>query len=230
MVDEDGSGILGLRPSDKLRHLEVIANEAFNTYRSLYYEGGVSSVYVWDVITDGDPSCKSCFAAAILIKKETEGEADDDSSLLRNGSWDSTHIIEVEVIERKASYKLTTTVMLHLDTVVPKLDSFLLSGSVTRQTEQVITLLTSDNDEEHVANMGRLVEDMESRMRSSLQEIYFGKTHDVVNEIRPVVPAGFLRHQADLQREIAGRLSGLGPRLIPPVGIPSRSIPPSTND
>jgi hypothetical protein len=29
--------------------LEIAANEAFDTYREMYYEGGVSSVYAFDI-------------------------------------------------------------------------------------------------------------------------------------------------------------------------------------
>jgi len=53
----------GVVPSTTLRKLEVELNEVFDAYRDLYYEGGVSSVYCWD-IDDG-------FAAVILIKKKT---------------------------------------------------------------------------------------------------------------------------------------------------------------
>lgn len=36
-------------------------NEAFDVYRDLYFEGGVSSVYLWDM-EDG-------FAGVVLLKK-----------------------------------------------------------------------------------------------------------------------------------------------------------------
>lgn len=36
----------------------------------------------------------------------------------------------------------------------------------------------------HVANLGRLVEDMENRMRNSLDGIYFGKTREVLSRLR----------------------------------------------
>ena len=36
----------------------------------------------------------------------------------------------------------------------------------------------------HIANIGRLVEDMENKMRNTLNEIYFGKTMDIVNDLR----------------------------------------------
>lgn len=196
----------GIHPPAPLRTLEIVANEAFDTYRSQYYEGGISSVYVWDV-----PSRPAAFAAAVLLKKVSEG-----GGALRLGAWDAIHVLEVEEAEaeaedgagaqRSALYKLTTTIILHLDTAVPRLDEFVLSGNVTRQSESRLVLAAGGSPAEHVANMGRMVEEMESRMRGALQEIYFGKTHDVINEIRPVVPAGFLRHQADLQREMASRL------------------------
>ena len=43
------------------RTCNIQANSAFDTYRELYFEGGVSSVYLWDV-DEG-------FAGVVLIKK-----------------------------------------------------------------------------------------------------------------------------------------------------------------
>lgn len=41
--------------------MEMKANDAFDIYRDLYYEGGVSSVYFWN-LDDG-------FAGVVLLKK-----------------------------------------------------------------------------------------------------------------------------------------------------------------
>ena len=38
----------------------------------------------------------------------------------------------------------------------------------------------------HIANIGRQVEDMENKMRNTLNEIYFGKTGNIVNDLRSV--------------------------------------------
>ena len=35
----------------------------------------------------------------------------------------------------------------------------------------------------HLPNMGRMIEDMENRMRDSLQDVYFGKTRSTVNKL-----------------------------------------------
>lgn len=70
-------------PSERLRKLEVDANEAFDQYREMYFEGGVSSVYLWDL--------EHGFAGVILIKK-----AGDGSKKIK-GCWDSIHVVEVQV-------------------------------------------------------------------------------------------------------------------------------------
>ena len=41
--------------------MEIEANELFDAYRELYFEGGTSSVYLWDL--------EKGFAGCILIKK-----------------------------------------------------------------------------------------------------------------------------------------------------------------
>ena len=43
----------GVVPSPEIRRLEIAANNAFDTYREMYYEGGVSSTYLWD-LDDGE--------------------------------------------------------------------------------------------------------------------------------------------------------------------------------
>lgn len=63
-----------------------------------------------------------------------------------------------------------------------------------------------DNPMSHVHNMGRLVEDMEIKMRSSIQEIYFGKTKDILNDLRSLTDLKTVRNQASLHAQMIGRL------------------------
>lgn len=113
---EDGS-----MPSERLRKLEIDANHAFDQYRELYFEGGVSSVYLWDL--------DHGFAAVILIKK-----AGDGSKKIK-GCWDSIHVVEVQEKStgRTAHYKLTSTAMLWLQTNKHGSGTMNLGGSLTRQ-------------------------------------------------------------------------------------------------
>ena len=79
-----------------------------------------------------------------------------------------------------------------------------LSGTLTRQREHT---LGAGNDAEHVANMGRLVEDMENNLRDAMQVIYFGKTKSVVNRMYKEAGAAESNKQADLQRQLQAEMA-----------------------
>jgi len=182
----------GALPSPALRQQEVQANEVFDIYRDLYFEGGVSSVYCWD-LDDG-------FAAVVLIKK-TQDQSKKGQPM--KGTWDSIHVIEVVDKGKSAHYKLTSTVMLFIETETKETGRVTLAGSLTRQDEKDFPV---DKVNPHVANMGRMIEDMELKLRTTLQTIYFGKTKDIVNELRQVVPVSVLKSRSALQQQIAGAI------------------------
>jgi len=199
----------GTVPTPKLRKLEIAANEAFDTYREMYYEGGASSVYLWD-LDDG-------FAGVVLLKKTITRTTPHEPS----GSWDSIHVFEAAERGRQAHYKLTSTVMLQLVTRNNSQDEdegngngggkgaarwkhegeVSLSGSMTRQTEQDWPLTDPAS---HVTNTGRMIEEMEIKMRNLLQEVYFGKTRDIVYDLRSVDDLEKARRQRELQKELVG--------------------------
>ncbi|KAL7270681.1 F-actin-capping protein subunit beta [Rhizina undulata] len=159
----------GTLPSEKVRKMEVAANEAFDIYRELYYEGGVSSVYFWN-LDDG-------FAGVVLLKKSVS------SSTKSSGSWDSIHVFEANDRARTSHYKLTSTVILNMVSAGEALGELDLSGNMTRQAEMDLPV---EDDSSHIANIGKLVEDMELKMRNLLQEVYFGKAKDVVGDLRSI--------------------------------------------
>ena len=54
--------------------------------------------------------------------------------------WDSVHVFEAVDHTRTASYKLTSTVMLHMTTSTSTLGSMNLSGNLTRQVQTSLFL------------------------------------------------------------------------------------------
>jgi len=178
----------GAVPSQELRRLEIVANEVFDIYRDLYFEGGVSSVYCWD-LDDG-------FAACILIKK-TQDQSKKGQPM--KGTWDSIHVVEVQDNKRNAHYKLTSTVMLSIETETNTTGSVSLAGSLTRQDEKDFPVNEANP---HVSNIGRMVEEMEIKLRNILDQIYFGKTKDIVNDLRSVTSTTIMNQRKDLQRQI----------------------------
>ena len=168
----------GTAPSETLRSLEVAANNVFAAYREQYYEGGVSSVYLWD----GEE--ERSFAGCFLIHKASD---DGKRGLLTEGYWDAIHVVEAQedAEGKRAEYKLTSTVMLHLATKTgddggaDAAGNLRMSGSLTRQEEQEASMA-----EGHLVNIGVMIEEMEAKLRSSLDHVYFAKTQQVVSVLR----------------------------------------------
>jgi capping protein beta len=183
----------GAMPSERLRRLEVEANSAFDQYREMYFEGGVSSVYLWDL--------DHGFAGVILIKK-----AGDGSNKIK-GCWDSIHVVEVQEKSsgKTAHYKLTSTAMLWLQTSKAGSGTMNLGGSLTRQVESDSAVSEASP---HIANIGRMVEDMENKIRNTLNDIYFGKTKDIVNGLRSTVSLAEQTQRANLSKDLASALEG----------------------
>eukprot|EP00286_Rhodomonas_abbreviata_P028947 CAMPEP_0181315388 /NCGR_PEP_ID=MMETSP1101-20121128/15349_1 /TAXON_ID=46948 /ORGANISM="Rhodomonas abbreviata, Strain Caron Lab Isolate" /LENGTH=278 /DNA_ID=CAMNT_0023422593 /DNA_START=92 /DNA_END=924 /DNA_ORIENTATION=- len=175
----------GVLPPDHLRKMEITANEAFNRYRELYYEGGVSSCYVWE--------CEGGFACCVAIHKTAppatlplpEGH-DPRRTTTSSGGWNAMHVVEGKVVEGKelCRYKLSSTVTLSLASQAKGMASTSeLSGSLSRALEREKPFSPADLTT-HVSNMGEMVEEMEGRLRDAVYEVYFGKTRQVVGGMR----------------------------------------------
>lgn len=189
----------GIVPSDRLRTLEIELNSAFEAYRDMYFEGGISSVYLWDI--------HNGFAGVILIKKATEGVKDV------KGCWDSIHVLEVNENALKASkhakYKLTSTIMLWLQTENPSTTGTVkLGGSLTRHVEQDCAISEMSP---HLVNIGRMVEDLECKMRATINDVYFGKARQIVNDLRSLESTTELKNREefvdDIRRAVSGKRS-----------------------
>ncbi|CUS23234.1 LAQU0S09e00144g1_1 [Lachancea quebecensis] len=165
-------------PSDAIRTMEVLANDSFDIYRDLYYEGGVSSVYLWD-LSDGTSAdeAPNDFAGVVLLKKGENSRS----------SWDAIHVFEVLQeggTQGQVSYRITTTIILHLNSE----KKMTLAGNLTRQTERSFVPPGHPSLEQagiwHVSNLGSVIEEVESQMRNQLEVVYFEKTKDIYRELR----------------------------------------------
>jgi len=169
----------GFKPSEQLRALEIEANKVFDVYRHQYFEGGVSSVYMWDL----DQSVGS-FAACFCIQKESKGAKDMAGF---KGGWSSVHVFEVTASAKKDefNYKLTSTVLVSMPMTVKGLGEIDLSGSVTKQAQKSATLQTfADSKQSHLEYMGPMVEDLELDLRGTIEGVYFQKTKEIINGMR----------------------------------------------
>ncbi|GAB7363826.1 hypothetical protein MBLNU230_g4392t1 [Neophaeotheca triangularis] len=195
-IDPDDA--VDLVPSGRIRRMEESLNAAVDVYRELYYEGGISSAYLW-ALDEG-------FAGVVLVKKSSSAGGGS------NGGWDSIHVLEVTEAQakRSAHYKLTSTVILDLGLKSEAVGGLELAGNLTRQTEQEMQLAglrEAEVEQGHVVNIGRMVEDMETRMRNLLQEVYFGKARDVVGDLRSIQPLSEAERDRATHKEVIGKMS-----------------------
>jgi len=185
----------GQLPSATLRTIELQANNAFDIYRDLYYEGGVSSVYLWDS-DDG-------FAGVVLFKKTADVAKGGGTPM--KGTWDSIHVFEVDDKGAKANYRVTSTIMLKIETNHASTTGLVnCSGSLTRQQETNDVPVNKDNS--HVSNLGQQIEKIENSMRSTIETIYFGRTKDILADIRKKVGVKLDEQQKGLSQAIRGDL------------------------
>ena len=195
----DAEDAADLVPHGRVRRMEEALNAGVDVYRELYYEGGTSSAYLWGL--------EEGFAGVVLLKK-TSGAGVGPGA----GAWDSVHVFEVNELQTKRSavYKLTSTVILKLglqSTAVGGLD---LAGNLTRQSQQEIPLgglRDADVESGHIVNIGRQVEDMETRMRNLLQEVYFGKAKDVVGDLRSIQPLSEAERDRAAHKEAISKMN-----------------------
>lgn len=81
---------------------------------------------------------------------------------------------------------MTSTVMLSLKTQKAELGTADIGGSLMRQKEADLSV-QAGRDSSHIANIGRMIEDMENAIRESLMTIYFDKTKNILNSLRTTV-------------------------------------------
>merc|ERR1712176_1682889 len=79
-----------------------------------------------------------------------------------------------------------------------------LGGSLMRQLERDMPL---DAGSPHVINFGKLVEEHENKIRHTLNEIYFGKSRDIVHGLRSTEPLKDERQKRELAAALNKRLS-----------------------
>lgn len=97
------------------------------------------------------------------------------------GAWDSIHVMEVSDKKKTAHYKLTSTVMLSVETESDATGMVRLAGSLTRQEQRDCPV---NEQNPHITNIGKMIEDIENRLRATIDVIYFGKTKEVLSTVR----------------------------------------------
>ena len=158
--------------NDKLRTFELHANEVWDAYTQLYYgKEALGSVYVKESSTS--------FLACFLISKNVEND-----ERLAEGKWNSAHTVHVgKVSNGSCNYKIYSQIMITMD---PTCDTN-LGAQLSRITEQSHRVVPGQQYACHLENMGKMMEDIEIEVRSSLDAVTIPKSRHVVSGLRQKV-------------------------------------------
>ena len=162
----------------------------FDVYRELYYgkKSSVSSVYLWDNEEEDEKDGEGGISGKRGKAREVSGEGFAGCFLIQNsvenmGYWNSIHVVDVgKVLDGKCQYKLTTTILLSI--TPSEVQSTSISGSLVRKNVRDGKVSSPSDDSGHIINIGRMIEDVESEMRSEMDSLYIQKTRNVVEMIR----------------------------------------------
>ncbi|KAK8813213.1 hypothetical protein WA158_002805 [Blastocystis sp. Blastoise] len=187
----------GFLPSKNLRELEQKANILFDAYRELYFDGGLSSVYLWDM------NGQDHFAGCVLIKKDIE----NGSAQIKSGSWNSIHVFEILPSKSelgKAHYKLTTTIILEFQVENQEVGNATQCGQLSKQSQSVLSYA---NEDSHLSNIGQMIEEIENQLRSDFDILYLSRSQQIINSIRTLQEkqANQMNLIAEFQKRLAAK-------------------------
>jgi capping protein beta len=140
----------------RLRKIEVRANTAFNAYRQLYFQGGISSVYLWEIDA-------SVLGFGVFIKNQVDTTLRSGERV--KGTIDCSDVVEIDESSKDATYTLTASVLLSIELEVGLDKPLTLSGSTS---ERKAVRKHFDNDDDHIVNVGELIESNAAHFRDTI--------------------------------------------------------------
>ena len=162
----------------------------------------LTSVYLFDTNVQG-------FGGCFLVKKQIEG------GTVKIGTWDSIHVVSVDLEKHdgKARYRVTSTVFLKM--LASNQDAYgnlEIAGNLSRSREETYNMdarAQKDGDDFHIANIGRLIEQNETEIRSEMDSIYINKTKQIVNTGRLKEEYMSKDEKVNFHNELAAAVAGL---------------------
>lgn len=161
----------GQKIPDRLRQIEIKANQAFNAYRHLYFEGGICSVYLWDIED-------KIFGFGVFIKNEINTRLRGGQKI--SGCIDCSDVIEVDESSGQATYTMTSSVLMHVDIDIGLSQPLNISGSTA---DRKVAKKPWKIDDDHIVNVGELVESNSAHFRDTIENIYVAKMKQIVDLI-----------------------------------------------
>ncbi|KAF8822762.1 putative F-actin-capping protein subunit beta [Cardiosporidium cionae] len=166
----------GYYPKEFLRELEVEYNALFDEFREAYYDGGVSSVYLWEVLN------KNGFAGAFCMRKDFDYEQNKQV-----GEWNSIHVIKVIRESQNVNYSLDSELHLRFSyegNDVGSID-FGCQASRTNEKHSVLTAGESGDIKGHITIIGSMIDEAEGFLRKRVEQLLLPRIREVARKMCP---------------------------------------------
>jgi capping protein beta len=158
----------GAKLSPRLLTIEQKANQAFGAYRQLYFQGGVSSVYIWEIDN-------KVLGLGVFIQNKVNTTLRTGEKL--EGTINCSDVVEIEEARSPANYTLTASVLLTVSVDIGLGQPLTVSGSTSdRRTIHK----PFSNDEDHIINAGELIESNASVFREKINTVYSGVLKHII--------------------------------------------------
>ncbi|KAH0787726.1 F-actin-capping protein subunit beta [Histomonas meleagridis] len=158
----------GQQIPDRLRKMEIKANTAFNAYRHLYFQGGICSVYLWDIED-------KLFGFGVFIKNIIDTKLRSGERI--KGVIDCSDVIEVDESSSNATYTLTSSVLMHVSIDIGLTKPLSIGGSTA---DRKVATKPWKTDDDHIVNVGELVESNSAHFRDFIESIYISKMRQII--------------------------------------------------
>jgi hypothetical protein len=200
-----------------LRLLEIQYNDVFKSYCEAYYgKGVVSSVYLWNTDTNETeiPSTMHGFSACFVIQKMVETDDANDPNGV--GFWNSVHVVVVvESTGGNTTYKMKSNAFVSVENSLMmrpdskqeqsaikqnESDSFSkasIDAALSRQVER--SCKASDGSHNHLAIIGKMIEEVENEIRSSMESVHIPKTKEISESLHAT--RGEINEKPEKRRE-----------------------------
>lgn len=153
---------------DRLRRIEIRANNAFNAYKHLYFNGGICSVYLWEIE-------ENIFGFGVFIKNIMDTKLRSGEKI--NGVIDCSDVVEVDESGPEATYTLTSSALMNISIDIGLSQPLTIGGSTSDRVECTRPWRC---DDDHIVNVGELVESNSARFRDSIEAIYISKMKQII--------------------------------------------------
>ena len=152
---------------ERLRQMEIKANNAFASYCHLYYTGGISSVYLWEIDDN-------VFGLGVFIRNEIDTELRGGQHI--KGCINCADTVEVDESNSTAVYKLTSSAIVNVEMDIGLGTPLTISGSTSASKTKNAKWA---NDDDHLINIGQLVEGNSADFKDTIDGIFVGKMKQI---------------------------------------------------